>query len=253
MAWTKTQTAIITGVIVLLAVGTTTVTVKEMHPYKDSEWDIGQVNGNILQTAPHIVKIIPAKFPKQGGLAGTGNGRALGLGLRVEEIAGFAYGDIIGTRTIFLTDLPSEKYDFISNLRFGSETALRREIEKQFGIVGRYETVETNVLYLRIQSPNALGLRPAATRNSSSSSENAGEYHVVNLRFFNIRDFVEGELGIPVIDQTGLTGSYDIDLKWDSRNDPQHENLKLALQQQLGLELIPGIEPIKMLVIKKTK
>ena len=253
MAWTKMKTAIISGVVVLLAAGTTTMTVKEIERHSDARWDIGRIDGGILQTAPHIVKIIPSKFPSQGGWAGIGNGRVLGLGDTFAVLVGAAYGNPSGARTIFQTTLPDGKYDFIANLPSGSDAALRREMEKQFGIVGRDETLETNVLFLKIRSPNAPGLKPTTTRNNSSSSQNWGEYHVVNERFFNVGNFLEGELGIPVIDKTGLTGSYDVDLKWNSQNDPRHENFKQALIQQLGLELIPGVAPVKMLVVEKAK
>jgi uncharacterized protein (TIGR03435 family) len=253
MAWTKAKTAIVVGVGILLAAGTTTVTVKEVHRHENSEWDIGRVDGRILQTAPHIVRIIPSKFPNQGGWAGNGDGRVLGLGAQVEVLIGAAYGDPVGVRTIFLTKLPEGKYDFIANLPSGSNEALKQEIKKQFGIVGRDETVETNVLFLRIKYPNASGLRRTTTRNGSSSSQNEGEYSVVNERFFNVAHFMEGELGIPVIDQTGLAGNYDVDLKWNSQDDPQHENLKQAIFRQLGLELVEGVASVKMLVIEKAK
>jgi uncharacterized protein (TIGR03435 family) len=252
MAWTKAKTVFVVGAGILLAAGTSTVTVKEVHQHENSEWDIGRVDGRILQTAPHIVRIIPSRFPKQGGWAG-GNGRFLGLGITVEDIVGAAYGNPTGARTIFLTKLPPGKYDFIANLPLGSEAALRRELEKQFGIVGRDETVETNVLFLRIVFPNAPGLRPTTTRDHSTSSQSWGEYQAVNQQFFNVGHFLEGELGIPVVDQTGLTGNYDVDLKWNEQNDPQHENLKRALQEQLGLELVPGTAPVEMLVVEKVK
>jgi len=250
MAWTKAKTAIAAGAVVLLAAGTTTVTVKEVQRHENSEWDTGRVDGRILQTGPHIVRIIPSKFPNQGGWAGIGNGRVLGLGDTVADLVGAAYGNPTGARTIYQTTLPRGKYDFIANLPWGSEAALRREIEKQFGLVGRLEIVETNVLFLQVKSSNAPGLKPTATRNSSSSSFYRGEYHLVNMQFGSVADFLEGEFGIPVIDQTGLTGSYDVKLNWSNRNDPQHENLKRALNVQLGLELVPGTAPVEMLVVE---
>lgn len=253
MAWTKAKTVIVAGVIVLLAAGTTTVTVKAVHQHENSEWDIGRVDSGILRTAPHIVRIIPTRFPKQGGWAGNGNA-FLGLGDPVDVIIGAAYLDYTGARTVFLTKLPPGKYDFIANLPSGSDVAFRREIEKQFGIVGRDETVETNVLFLQLKSLNAPGLRHAKIQNHSSTDESDGEYHLVNGRLaYTLDDFLEGELGVPVVDQTGLDGNYDVDLKWDYQDDPQHENLKQALLQELGLELVPGVAPVKMIFIEKAK
>jgi uncharacterized protein (TIGR03435 family) len=61
---------------------------------------------------------------------------------------------------------------------------------------------------------------------------------------------LEGNLQIPVIDQTGLTQTFDIDLKWN-QHDPQHNTLKQALLDQLGLELVPTTKPVEMLVVEK--
>jgi uncharacterized protein (TIGR03435 family) len=62
-------------------------------------------------------------------------------------------------------------------------------------------------------------------------------------------------LGIPVIDQTGLTNNFDIDLKWKQSNwrEPNPDGLKQAVLDQLGLELAPSREPIEMLVVEKVK
>ena len=59
----------------------------------------------------------------------------------------------------------------------------------------------------------------------------------------------------PVVDNTGLTGRFDIDLFWDAP-DYQHQNpdaLKKAVLDELGLELIPAKEPIDMLVVERAR
>ena len=61
-----------------------------------------------------------------------------------------------------------------------------------------------------------------------------------------------------VIDKTGLTGNYDIDLKWtphelegktDGLTDNNAPDLFTALQEQLGLKLEPSKGPVDALVI----
>ena len=56
-----------------------------------------------------------------------------------------------------------------------------------------------------------------------------------------------------MVDQTGLTSRFDIDLQLDKQEGQQHNPavLKQALLDELGLELVPGREPIEMLVIEK--
>lgn len=71
--------------------------------------------------------------------------------------------------------------------------------------------------------------------------------------FATLVQFLEvNYLKIPIIDQTGLIGSFDFNLRWTaSWNDLNVESLKRALIEQLGLELVPSREPIETLVIEK--
>ncbi len=251
MACTTAKTAIVVGTGILLAAGTTTVTVEEIRSNSDARWQIGRIDSRILETAPRIVKMVPTKFPNLGGWASS-NGRIIGFGESAQSIVEAAF-DSAHTRTIFSTTLPPKKYDFIANLPADSDEALRREVEKQFGVTARRETVETNVLLLQIKTPNAPGLKSPAARNNSFSRNNQGRFDLANAQFASFANFVEGQFGVPVIDQTGLTGSYDDNLKWNYRNDPRHENLKQALKDQLGLELVPATAPVEMLVIERAK
>ncbi len=117
----------------------------------------------------------------------------------------------------------------------------------------RHETIETNVFFLRVESQNAPSLRPASTHNGSSSRSYQGEYQLVNMQFVSLAYFLEAMLSVPVIDQTGLTGNYDANLKWNYRNDLEGENLKRAVNEQLGLKLVPGTALVEMLVVEKAK
>ena len=57
--------------------------------------------------------------------------------------------------------------------------------------------------------------------------------------------------GKPVVDKTGLTGSYDIHLSFAPFNDPNSAlpDLFTAIQEQLGLKLEPAKVPVDTLVI----
>ena len=70
-------------------------------------------------------------------------------------------------------------------------------------------------------------------------------------------DSLEGTFGLPIIDETGLTNRYDFSVKWpvfqDNDKNKHRQIDKEILRNQLGLELVPGREPIEMLVVKKAK
>ena len=63
-------------------------------------------------------------------------------------------------------------------------------------------------------------------------------------------------VGRPVVDETGLDGSFDIDVKFtlDDASDPARAAaLVTAIQDQLGLKLEPARRPVDVLVIESAE
>jgi uncharacterized protein (TIGR03435 family) len=251
MAWTKAKMAVVVGVGILLAAGTTTVTVEKIEQHKANEsWRVRPFDSRILDLVSPQVEILPAKLLHGGGWGNGMHGKMMGTGVGVETIVQTAYGFWYSARTIVSTELPKDKYyDFVASLPSGNAEALQQEIKKQFGVVARRETIETNVLLLTVKYPNAQGLRPSTTRGEMLRVQ-PGRFFSVNTPISDLAANLENLLQIPVIDQTGIASRYDIDLKWN-KNDPQHDSLKQALIDQLGLELVPSRKPIEMLVVEK--
>jgi len=166
-----------------------------------------------------------------------------------------AYNVWSSARTVRLTPWPPGYYDFIVSLPKGSNEALKQAIKKKFGIVARRETIETNVFLLVAKNPSAPGLKhSAATSNSmhSSNGEHSSEYAFAFGNLPELAGFCEGKLGIPVLDRTGNTNKYDIDIKWQWQDkESEKDAFKRAVLDQLGLELVPSREPIEMLVVEK--
>jgi uncharacterized protein (TIGR03435 family) len=65
---------------------------------------------------------------------------------------------------------------------------------------------------------------------------------------------LEQYANFPVVDQTGFTNAFDINLNW-KQTDLQNRNWNKVNQalDPLGLELVPSHEPIQMLVIEKAR
>jgi uncharacterized protein (TIGR03435 family) len=250
MAWTKVKTAIAAGVVVLLATGAaTTVTVKEIQHHDDDTWDTGELNSARLKKLPSIVRIIPTRHPDTGnGWAGS-NGRVLGVGDTADQLVQAAYGGT-PSRTIYPEDAPDTKYDFISNVNSPNNDAFKEQIKKQFGLVGRRETFETNVYFLRVKQPNAPGLKKAKFSRGSSWNSADGEFKISNGTIDYFANYLEQALQSPVINQTGIKGKYDAEVTWDYQADPE-ENMKKAFSDQLGLELVPGTAPVEYLIVEK--
>jgi uncharacterized protein (TIGR03435 family) len=254
MAWTKAKMAVVVGVGILLAAGTTTVTVEKIEQHKaDESWRVRPFNSETLEHVSPQVKILPAKLPRGGGWGHGMNGKMMGTGVTAETVVVTAYGFWSFARIIVAAELPKGGYDFIASLPNGNTEALQQEIQKQFGVMARRETIETNVLLLTVKYPNAQGLRHSATRDESSQLRmQPGQFSSVNTAISDLAINLEILLKIPVINESGITNKFDIDLEWN-QNDPQHSSLKQALIDQLGLELVPTNMPIEMLVVEKVK
>ena len=71
-------------------------------------------------------------------------------------------------------------------------------------------------------------------------------------------DWFASSLDRPVVDRTGLSGQFDIELTWtddplSSTNDIDRVSLPTALREQLGLKLDPARAPIEVLVVERVQ
>jgi uncharacterized protein (TIGR03435 family) len=258
MAWTKVKTAIVTGVVVLLAAGTTTVVAHRVYDHIMYSWEIPNPTLKDLAEARAQLTILPAKYPHStGAWVASNGGRAIGISCGVRDMLELAY--TTSARMIDGVspgDLPpdfyTKRYDFINSFPGQAQKAMQEAIQKKFGLIGQYETIETNVLILRMKNPHPADLKPDLSGPRSYNPQDSS-FSCSSLPIANLTYFLELYLAVPVVDQTGLTGRYDMKMNW-KEPDPANSNgdgLKQALQDQLGLELVSGTAPIKMLVIKK--
>ena len=150
--------------------------------------------------------------------------------------------------------MPGGFYDFIANLTNNSQQALQALIRKKFGLVGKYEMRDMDVLLLKVENPNVLGLKPG-TPQVLSGLVTRGLIHNKNISISRLAFDLGWNLQIPVIDQTGLVGNYDFDFPENLGATPAEklEKAKQWLLTELGLELVPSREPIEMLVVEKVK
>jgi len=83
------------------------------------------------------------------------------------------------------------------------------------------------------------------------------EYFAHGASTANIAQSFGDALGKPVVDKTGLTGKYDFSLTYyryfDSQRSDDDTNplpsLDTAIQDELGLKIVPSHGPIQVLVI----
>jgi uncharacterized protein (TIGR03435 family) len=58
-------------------------------------------------------------------------------------------------------------------------------------------------------------------------------------------------VGKTVVDQTGLTGNFDVQLKWTPDRTSQPASFLEAVREQLGLDLISRRRPAEVLVVDR--
>ena len=278
MAWTKAQMAIVTTAVVILAAGTATVAIKDFSSNReipqnqmpriktslvtDSVMDTYLAKGKFNSTeaivkAPAVLSVQVTHFPYQNGssmwfdLPDKNMVKGLGRDTTLVSILQMAYR-FESTRMVLPNNLPDTNFDFMATLPNCSRNAFQDEIEQKVGLRGHPEMVRTDVLLLKVKNTDAPGLKISmATTPGLRQQWGDGVYCATNLPISDLGSFLEQTpFKRPVIDQTGLTDNYDIDIKWM----PHDEGLlKKVLLDQLGLELVPTNMPIEMLVVEQTK
>lgn len=169
-----------------------------------------------------------------------------------------------------------------TQLKLARQQMLQALLAERFNLKVHRETKDEPVYFLVI-GKNGPKLQDAKTRAStmpnadgtpargrmeidvSPGSEGGQKIYAYSTAMKSLADFLTRQLSRPVLDKTGLTGTYDFTLDWipdaaptSSPNDTPTAvtlsgipgaSLFTAVQQQLGLKLEPGKGAIEMLVI----
>lgn len=261
MAWSKAKVTAVATVAVLLTAGTATVaTTSVRHHWENARWDeiatvMKDKNDRATWKLPRTLSVRKSKLEKTFNYDFTqwdANNKVLGLAVPASGLLGHAY-NISRTRIANQELLPPGKYDFISSGSARPQRALQGEISRQFGIVAAKEMIETNVLVLSVARTDASGVKTSAG-GPWRFSVSPGRWTFADVPIQGLAQEVEHSLNVPVVDQTGLTNLYDMELIWgDGGWTPDPDKLKQSLLDQLGLQLKPETQTIEMLVLKKAR
>jgi uncharacterized protein (TIGR03435 family) len=257
MAWTKAKTAIAVGIGILLAAGTTSVTIKKIQEHEaDNSWRVPGFDSRVLDRISPQVKILPSTIRSAAWGSGQ-HGKKMGTGVTVNSILLSAYDWWHPARIITVSEEPPGRYDFVASLPSGNAEALMEEIKRKFGIVARREMVETNAFLLAVKYPNTPGLKRSSDQsgNGESIKSGLGRLSCQDVTSSDLAANLEEYVKMPIIDQTSLSQRFDVNITWFQSNwkDSRLDALKQALVDQLGLELVPTNMPIEMLVVEKAK
>jgi uncharacterized protein (TIGR03435 family) len=261
MALSKLKTALVAGVVTILAIGATSIIVKKtgvslgiIEPALD---DSMFEREKVLSAPSNLLIIRRTHFLQFGGYGvwggpTSGSSRMSGTCMPFETVLEMAY-NMPPTKMILPKQLPKGQYDLLVTLPDTVENQrnkLQEEIKKQFGLVGRREMRPTDALLLKVRTPSAPGLRLSGR---GGDSMNAGTYNgkfvANNVSTEFLATYLGNSLKQPVIDKTGLKGKYD--LAFDAHLLNSYQDLRTTLLNEFGLELAPGNTKIDMLVVDK--
>jgi uncharacterized protein (TIGR03435 family) len=251
MVWTKMKTAIVVGVGVLLAAGTTTVVVKEFRPSTDADKYLSTMDWQAFQKAPPLFVVRPTHYLDTLGINATTDGkRMLGRDADMEFLIQYAHGFFVRTRIILPAEkLPTNCFDFVISVPRAAEK-FQEEIKRRFGYVAHREIRNIDALALKVRNPNASGLK--VSNGKESSQRDNLNWSGFSMEF--LASQIENYLSVPVVDQTGLKGNYDVRLDWQTDySTAGKEKFRQAVLDQLGLELVATNLPIEMLIVEKVK
>jgi uncharacterized protein (TIGR03435 family) len=158
---------------------------------------------------------------------------------------------------VFLNEPPSGGFDLMETLPPGqNEPAMRREIQKRFGLVGRTEMREADALQLVVK--DSARLNPCVSRGGPAGVTGQGNGNrpmqlvLRNQTLKEIAVELESYFRQPVVEPGGLASHYDLTFQVDYKL--QGDALQQSFRDQLdrfGLELVPTNMPIEMLVVEK--
>lgn len=156
----------------------------------------------------------------------------------------------------------SERYDVIATYagtpgKDAITAMLRSLLADRFKLQAHYETQDRPVYALVVARPGRLGpaLVPSATDCTAAGARCGMSLGGGVLRATGQPVSIIRSVGRPdgriIVDKTGLTGNYDFTLRYTLQPGPNDDTPSLftAVDEQLGLRLIPDTAPLPVLVV----
>jgi uncharacterized protein (TIGR03435 family) len=129
-------------------------------------------------------------------------------------------------------------------------------LRERFHLQLHQQTKEMNVYYLVAPAgPSKLKRTGDARDLGTQMGDGNGQMWARKFDMTLFAKYLGGELGLPVLDQTGLPGVYDFELSWspdDVKKKDESDtrpSMITAVKEQLGLELKRSKGPVETVVV----
>ncbi|MDR3700947.1 MAG: TIGR03435 family protein [Candidatus Sulfopaludibacter sp.] len=153
--------------------------------------------------------------------------------------------------------LDSEVYDVVAKMPPGTPkdqvpAMLQTLLAERFMLALHPETKDQRAYFL-VVGKNGPKLKPAREEGGQNQIIPGGIMgHAMTMGV--LAGTVASVMGYHVVDKTGLTGAFDIDLRFTPENSKEPgPSLLTCIQEQLGLKLEPGRAPVEMLIVDRAE
>jgi len=155
--------------------------------------------------------------------------------------------------------IATAKYDIVATLSPGTAQdhvwpALQALLAERLKLSIRREKKVLPIYALTV-GKNGPTLRAAGEGGSQAGASSHREHSSGALRLDHVSmaqfsETLSRDVDRPVLDTTGIAGTFDFDLEYAKNGDPAGPSIFTALQQQLGLRLERRKEPVEVLIVE---
>jgi len=130
------------------------------------------------------------------------------------------------------------------------QQALQQLLKERFHLAVHREMKQVQG-YVLVVAKDAPKLQPSQGGFPGRTITGNNDSHSPNITLQEFSSFLSSLVGFPVVDETGIKGSFDIKLQYAQEGDTDSSlpSVFTALQEQLGLKLVSRKVPLEMIVI----
>jgi uncharacterized protein (TIGR03435 family) len=149
--------------------------------------------------------------------------------------------------------LDNQYYEIAAKLPEGAgkdqiPAMLDRLLQERFKVVVHRESKEQKVLALTV-TQNGPKLVKSDDAGGGNGTIRPDGMKVRGVTMAVLARMLKRPAGADVVDRTGITGIYDIEMTWRKDENSDGPDFFTALQEQFGLKLEPSRAPVEVLVV----
>jgi len=169
-------------------------------------------------------------------------------GMKAKALISFAYQSLPEDRFLPTSVFAEGLYNLHTAWQTGEENDKLIQMAIALGLNLQIESkaVTQKAYVLKATEASKKLLKPTDSTGNSMWMYSNGKLTLVNRSIDNLANSLEGGLEVPVVNETGIEGKFDVELEFPAKDV---EAAKAALLKTMGLDLIEAERPIQMLEV----